>query len=162
MFPMLIDVAVLELALQQDVPAQDVEEEQIADKLHAVFKADPLENGFDHPAETIIQAALEATRNQHVLGWLRAFSLDIADPGFASSVLRCLGRLDLPGTSSWRISLVRDALVLDDVEIRDAAAQAADSWADRNLIDVLAAHEEPEGWLRDYIRDIMSDLQENN
>ena len=46
-------------------------------------------------------------------------------PVFAASVLRCLGRQEYLGTSSWRSELVRDALALDDVEIRDAARSSS-------------------------------------
>ena len=65
-----------------------------------------------------------------------------------------------PGTSLWRSELVRDALDLDDVEIRDAAVQAAELWGDRDMLPVLKSHSEPEPWLRDYICDVIDDLGE--
>ena len=34
--------------------------------------------------------------------------------------------------------LVRDGLAMDSVEIRDAAIQAAESWGDSELLDVLS------------------------
>ena len=65
------------------------------------------------------------------------------------------------GTRSWRVALVREGLSSDDLEIRDAAAQTADFWADSDtgseIIDILNAHSEPVGWLQDYIRDIIDD-----
>ena len=62
------------------------------------------------------------------------------------------------GTSSWRSELVRNALALDDVEIRDAAVQAAELWDDPHILPVLKSHYEPESWLRDYISDVIDDL----
>ena len=55
---------------------------------------------------------------------------------------------------------MRDALALDDVEIRDAAVQAAELWGDREILLVLKSHSEPESWLRDYIFDVIDDLGE--
>lgn len=128
--------------------------------LHASFEADPLEDGMYHPAEKIIAEALWSLEDQDVLEWLSAICLDTSRPSFAASVLRCLGRQDSPGTNSWRVELVRSGLALSDVEIRDAAAQAAESWMDSNLVNVLESHSEPEEWLRVYIRGIIDDLRQ--
>lgn len=143
-------------------PDRDVEREQtrLANKLHAAFETQPLEDGMHHQAEDIIEQALQSGEDVRILEWLRAFSLDDTQPSFAASVLRCLGRQEHLGTSSWRSELVRDALALDDVEIRDAAVQAAELWGDRDILPVLKSHSEPESWLRDYICDVIDDLGE--
>ena len=113
---------------------------------------------MNHPAETIVRGALQSEKSRDVLEWLRTFALDTARPGFAASVLRCLGRQGCPGTGSWRVGLVRDGLATEDVGIRDAAVQAAELWGDRNMRKVLAEHFEPVVWLRDYVRDVIEDL----
>ena len=59
------------------------------------------------------------------------------------------------------VELVRDALALDDVEIRDATVQAAELWGDRDILPVLKSHSEPEPWLRDYIFHVINDLGNN-
>ena len=155
-----IDADFFEPEAKTALVSQDVDVARLSEKLHIAFEMDQIESGMDHPAEIIILEALARAPHACVLEWLRGFSLNVADPSFASSVLRCLGRLDSPGTTSWRAALVRDALALDDVEIRDAAAQAADSWADPDLIEVLTAHKESEQWLRSYIEQITADLEE--
>lgn len=134
------------------------EQARLANKLHAAFETQLLEDGMHHKAEDIIEQALQSRKDQHILEWLRAFSLDDTQPVFAASVLRCLGRQEYPGTSSWRSELVRDALALDDVEIRDAAVQAAELWGDSDILPVLKSHSEPEPWLRDYICDVIDGL----
>ena len=136
------------------------EQRRLAHKLHAAFETEPLEDGMHHKAEDIIEQALQPGEDQRILEWLRAFSLDIEQPVFAASVLRCLGRQEHLGTRKWRSELVRDALVLDDVEIRDAAVQAAELWGDPEILPVLKSHSEPEQWLRDYISDVIDDLGE--
>ncbi len=133
---------------------------QLAGKLHAAFEAAPLEDGMNHPTEEILAEALRSAGDRPVFAWLRSFSLDAAQPSFAASVLRCLGRQTSPGTGSWRAELVRGGLAMADVEIRDAAVQAAESWGGPDMRNVLESHSEPELWLRDYIRDVIDDLGE--
>ena len=165
LFPMHIDIAGFKKEAAQRTLVEEREQERLAARLRAAFDDNPLEDGMDHSAERIIGKTLQSIEGQPVLDWLSAFSLDAAYPSFGASVLRCLGRLPVEktdqthvGTGSWRAGLVRDALAMDDVEIRDAAVQAAELWGDQDLIDVLTSHNEPEPWLRDYIRDVIDDL----
>ena len=150
----------LEAAAAQKALVEDQERERIANRLWTAFAADPLEDGMSHPAEEIIGEALRSTEDKPFLDWFRTFSLDAERPSFAASVLRCLGRQTPPGTDSWRTELVRDGLAVADVEIRDAAVQAAESWGGRSLADVMKAHREAEPWLREYIENVISDLGE--
>ena len=126
---------------------------RLKDKLRAAFEEEPLEDGIHHPAEEIIADALKGVEDSKVLTWLKSFSLDSTRASVAASVLRCLGRQKHPGTERWRVGLLRDGLVAKDVEIRDAAVQAAELWGDRGIRTILLAHSEPEPWLREYIRD---------
>lgn len=160
LFPLHVDVACFEPAAEQQSLAEDREREQLAARLWAAFDADPLEDGMGHPAEEIIREALGYREDQHVFEWLRILSLDATRPSFAASVLRCLGRQAHPGMGSWRAGLVCDGLAMDDVEIRDAAVQAAELWGGPDMQKILQAHSEPEPWLRDYIRDVIDDLGE--
>ncbi len=127
--------------------------ERLLHALRATFDAEPLGDGMDHPAEEIIGQALNSREDIRVLDWLMEFSLDVAHPNFAASVLRCLGRQVYPGTEPWRINLVSSALDMDDAEIRDAAVQAAEFWGGKGIRNVLEVHQEPLPWLREYVRD---------
>ena len=160
LFPMLLDIACFEPETKPQTLIEDQEQLRLATKLQVSFEVDPLEDGMSHPAEQIIEEALRNTEERNVLDWLKALSLDAEYPGFSASVLRCLGRQEHPGTSSWRAALVREGLATDDVEIRDAAAQAAELWGDQKLIEVLESHFETEVWLQDYIQDIIDNFQE--
>ena len=127
-------------------------------ELQADFTAEPVEDGMNHEAENTLARALEQEPEEYLLPWLEEFSTDENNPAFASSVLRCLGRLPLPGTPAWRTSLIASALTKDDVEIRDAAIEAVEQWEELPLIHVLKAHQEETKWLRDYIQGVISDL----
>ena len=138
------------------------ERARLSYRLHAAFEAEPLESGMDHPAEEIIAEALRQPENRDVLECLENLSLDAKRPDFAASVLRCVGRQRNPAGSSWRARLVRAGLEVDDAQIRDAAVQAAESWGDRGLAEILRSHRETESWLRRYIMDVISDLEERH
>ena len=135
------------------------EEERLAYRLRMAFEIEPFEDGMDHPADQIIENALRSSGSQSILDWLSAFCLDTERPNLASSVLRCLGRQTHIGTDAWRAQLVRNALATDDIEIRDAAVQAAESWGGREVVNVLMLHNEPESWLQEYILEVIDDLQ---
>ena len=143
----------------QEATTQESTKARLKARLQTAFDSDPLESGLQHPAEMIIAQSLNDDTDQRAFDWVRSFCLGVSAPAFAASVLRCLGRLESPGDAESRRALVREALRLENVEIRDAAAQAADSWSDAGLIGVLQAHVEPEAWLQDYIREILADLQ---
>lgn len=143
-----------------DDPADQIQKrEELAAKLSAIFQANPVEDGIDHPGEVMIREALQSMDGYPVLEWLKMFSADTANPHFAASVLRCLGRQQRLGTASWRIEVIRKALSTDAVDLRDAAAQAAECWGGLEMQDILQEHTDPVPWLREYILDILNDIQ---
>ena len=133
----------------------------LRDLLYASFEAEPLEDGIDHPAEDIIGDAIWSTDDALVFDWLYRACLDVEHPTFSASILRCLGRQIRPGTESWRTELVREALTIDDAEIRDAALQAAEYWGGLKMRYLLEAkvQTEPLQWLRNYMHDVIEDLR---
>ena len=158
LFPVLIDLGSIHLSALQKLHAVDHGRDSLSSRLQASFEDNPLEDGMKHPAERIIAEALQTAKDRWILDWLSDFCTDDARSSFAASVLRCLGRHSNVGTTSWRVGLIRDSLAIDNVEIRDAAVQAVESWCDRDSLDVLRSHREPEPWLRQYIFDVMDDL----
>ena len=146
------------LAEWQKVAIQSRGRERLADRLRASFEVDYVEDGKGHTAEEIISEALRSAEDERVLDWLRAYCTDATQPSFAASTLRCLGRHDYVGTTSWRVGLLRDTMAMDSVEVKDAAVQAAESWGDSEFVEVLRSHIEPEPWLRQYILDVVGDL----
>ena len=151
LFPAVVDRACFE--------DENRENERLENRLRMAFEAEPLEDGIDHPAERIVDDALRSVHGRRVLAWLRALSVDVEHPDLAASVLRCLG-CRRPGTSAWRVEIVRSALAADDVEMRDAAVQAVESWGDLGMREVLSSHMEAVPWLRAYIEDVVEDLGE--
>lgn len=128
------------------------------DRLHACFEAEPLEDGMDHPAEQLIAEALDSEAREIVLGWIGGICLDPRNPAFSAAALLCVARQPAVGGAEWRVELVRSGLAADDVELRDAAVQAAEIWGDPGFRQVLEAHSEPVPWLDEYVRGVIDDL----
>lgn len=133
------------------------EVEQFADRLRWAFESEPFEDGMDHPADEVLESALRSDERAAILAWLTSLFGGPESPTFLASVLRCLGRQD-PGTTEWKVGVVRMALTHDHLEVRDAALQAAESWAGVEMVRILRAHDEPVAWLAESIDQVVSDL----
>lgn len=144
--------------LERPPPAEQVRD-RLDMMLRAAFEAEPVEDGVVHPVEQTLERVLHTGDQSTALGIVAALCLDTARPGFSAATLRCLDRLARPGSSAWRSAVMSEAFAHSDVELRDAAVQAVESWGDPNLLDVLRAHRETVPWLADYIRQVTEDLQ---
>ena len=130
---------------------------QLESRLWWAFESEPLEDGMDHPAERLLAEHLNQCPAARLLEWISGWCTDSTNAAFAASVFQCLARQTRPGTASWRTGLVQSGLAAPHVEIRDAAAKAADSWRDSELLSILERHMEPVPWLADFIRDVVTD-----
>jgi hypothetical protein len=128
-------------------------------ELEADFAAEPFEDGMDHEAEQTLVRAFANIEAQYLLTLLTDFCTDVTKPNFSASILRCLGRLNDPGTQAWRTQLISDALAKGNPEIRDAAVQAVEQWDEPRLASVLKSHQEQLPWLQDYIRDVLQGME---
>ena len=137
---------------------QEHHRRRFLDRLHASFDTEPLEDGMDHPAEQVIATALESEDRDTALLWISSACLESESPAFAAATFLCAARQPEIGTAAWRAGLVRGGLASDHIELRDAAIQAAESWGDPGLRQVLAAHAEPVSWLDEYRRGVVDDL----
>ena len=134
------------------------EKERLLSKLRNSFDTKYLEDGIVHPAEQIIDDALTSANSQDVYRWLSELIADVEYTQLAASVLRCLGRCKLEPLA-WRVEVVQTALASDDLELRDVAVQAAETWGDIEFCDVLKHHSEVVPWLRSYIDEVIGDLE---
>ena len=133
--------------------------ERLEHGLYALFAEEPIEDCISHPAQQVIEQALKTPEKSHVLERLRKIALNSAEPDFAYSVFCCMGRQkEHVGSPEWRTELVRSGLQSDNIQIRDAAIQAAETWLDSEIADVLKGHSEKEKWLQDYIAKVITYL----
>lgn len=112
-----------------------------------VLASEPVEDGRNHPAEVLLRGYWEEHPDH--LSWSEA--LEGAErPGLFADFLRLAGRVR-PSGKNLRDRILEDGLASASVEVRDAAVQAAELWADSSAAAALARHHEDVPWLADYI-----------
>ena len=122
--------------------------------LRAAIEAEPVEDGTSHPAERVIAETIAGNEAE---GFVSAL-LEVAPSPLQASMLRLLGRAPVQD-APLRRRVIEAGLSSEDVQIRDAAVQAVESWEDAACIELLRQHEEPVKWLADYIQDVIVDLE---
>ena len=132
----------------------------LLNELQTDFVGTPVEAGMTHESERTLARALSNCQDEDVLGWIAEFCTDFGRPSVAASILRCLANLHNPGTTEWRIKLVRNALHTGHIEIKEAAVRAVEHWGGSDLLTVLSSHQEDVPWLREYIEGVIDDLWE--
>lgn len=121
--------------------------------------AEPLEAGMDHRAESVLAEALKGSAPSGMFDAVRDCCLSADGRVAAADLLRCLARLSEPGTDRWRADLIRDALKTGEVEVRDAALEAAEAWKSRSMLEVLRSHVDPDPELRGEISEIVGEWE---
>lgn len=117
----------------------------------------PVEDGRRHVGE---DAMADAARllGEAVDAWLAALVREARSAAERAAIVRLAGRGGLPRQVAARRRLVAECLASGDVEVREAAVQAAELWGDPALAEVLDAHCEPIPWLADYVAQVRAAL----
>lgn len=129
-------------------------------RLIGLLCEEPIEEGVSHPADQLIKESLDADQVT-CRDWL---SRSLAEnlylrTSIAASILRCIGRLSSGQVGTWGIDVVEKAICSDDAEVRDAAIRALEKWGTDECLLVLRQHRDPEGWLDDYVQQVICDLE---
>lgn len=121
--------------------------------LFAAIDEEPVEDGVVHHAEAALAAHIAefgaTALVEHACGTSKAVR--------SASLLRLLSRVSRLDAEQRR-SVVRRGLASNSIEIRDAAVQAAETWEDAALADLLRQHRDPVSWLSGYARRVAADL----
>lgn len=120
----------------------------------AALLAEPIEDGVSHPAERVVA---EFAKTHGAPAMVRALN-QLTTERVGADFLRILAR-SAPLDPVTRAEIVRIALEANEIELRDAGVQAAESWGDPALAEVLRAHVEPSAWLNTYARQVAKDLE---
>ena len=130
--------------------------DQLLAHLRSSFAARPLEPGMDHPADDIVLRAIWTLGEDQVLPWLAEACANADGRAFPVELLSTLRHLHQPRSPEWRANLIKQALASPDVEMRDAAVQAADNWQGAEVREVLQQHDEPTSFLKEHIQAILN------
>ena len=126
-------------------------------EVHHTLDQDPIVDGFDHPGEFILNRAFASDPESLAL-WFQKYITTEPASSRVADILRLLGRFS-PYTLAWRREIIAAALSSPSVEVRDAATQAAESWAKPELTALLRSHVEITPWLTAYAAQVVRDLE---
>ncbi len=130
---------------------------KIEKQIRAALEADPIEDGYLHPGEALLEMAIRDSGGETGNWLIGVLSGDRWSASFRAGLLRLLSR-QRPLTEEWRLRVVKLGLLSSNIELRDAAVQAAESWEDAGVMQLLQSHREPCTWLSDYISRVIQDL----
>lgn len=121
----------------------------------ASLSSEAVEDGKNHPAEPLLQAYWQSHRGP--LPWQEALSGAGHSASLFADFLRLAGRVR-PEEAQLCERLLTEGIASDNLEVRDAAVQAVELWADPSLAETLRRHREEVPWLADYIERVLRDL----
>lgn len=130
---------------------------RIESQVRAALEADPVEDGYSHPAEVLLEKFIRDSGDRASEWLIGLLSSEHWSAGLRAGLLRLLSR-QKPLTEKWRLRIIKLCLSSPNIELRDAAVQAAESWEDAGVIHLLQAHWEPCLWLADYAARVIRDL----
>ena len=124
--------------------------------LISAIEAEPIEDGFCHPAEQVLRLSISENKPA-LVEWLHTIISGGSSP-LSANLLRCVGRLQAKEVAGWGIALASKALQQVDLEVRDAAVQALELWGTPDSIKLLKTHQEKVPWLNEYINRVVKEL----
>ena len=128
--------------------------EDISLRILSLLSETPVEDGFPHPVEDLLDVALH--EKYSALWCLNSIAKPHKTwtPAVQADFLRLLGRKKR-FNDSFRISVIRIALASQELIIRDAAVQCAETWTDVSIFQFLKRHNEKVPWLKAFIQKII-------
>ena len=138
----------------------DVSESQFTSEILSAIQAEPVEDGYCHPAEKLLKRSL-IEHSSETIRWLHNIISRENNASIAASILKCLGWVEFEICNDWGFNLVGTALEHPDVEVRDAAVQVLEIWGTTEAIRLLKKHRSREQvvWLQRYIERVIQDLE---
>ena len=135
-------------------------QEQFNMTILRLLEVEPIDDGYSHPAEEVIEKALKK-HNTLAPIWVQAIYFEnFKRPAMAAGILRCVGRLKNTLVEPWGRSMARRGLSHHDVEVREAAIRALEMWGGQESAEALKNHvdSEPVVWLKNYLNQVIKDL----
>lgn len=132
-------------------------EQQFQARLEAALLSDlrerPLEDGWTHPADETLAKHFEERGSFAPTDLVWVF--ERLEAHHRRALVQCLGRLRAAASSPRILELARRCLEDEDIESRDIAVGALESWGTEGAIALLRAHVEERAWLADSIAQIV-------
>ena len=132
---------------------------KVESKLFSGLGMEPVEDGSIHTLEMFLEKTIQDYGSSFGDWLIELLLRNLWNSSLKAGLLRLLSRLK-PFTEEWRLKAVELGLSSPDVELRDAAVQAAENWEDVESVQALCvqAIREDCPWLKNYISCVIRDL----
>jgi len=130
-------------------------------KLIRLIENEPIEDGYLHPAEELIESVLDKFKTLSPQWIESVYSKNLVSHStISASILRCIGRLPEVLVSPWAIKIANEALLQTNVELREAAIRAFENWGTEESLESLKKYISTENipWLANYANQVIEDL----
>ncbi len=130
--------------------------------LFSLFENEPIEDGYSHPAEQIVEEVCKKYKAMAGALLQGIYLKNVKRTAFIASLLRCIGRQRSEKVAPWGGVMAIAGLSHSEVEVRDAAIRALESWGGHESLWVLKVYAEIEtvSWLKEYIEQVVRDLSD--
>jgi hypothetical protein len=153
-----------EIITKKQNPIYLESQKKFTDKLIELITSEPIEDGYSHPADELIEEAITKYSTTGAAEWIQlAYNKNlILKPSISASILRCVGRLPVEMVSLWGFLMAGLGLRSDDLELRESSVRAFENWGGRYSLKALENHvkNERKPWLVEYINQVIKDLSD--
>ena len=84
------------------------------------------------------------------------------NPLYLIGICRSLLRYDLEEVKPWGVAMLAGLLNHSDERVKEYTIQLIDNWSDVELLPLLKTLQVTTGWLKDYIKDVVENLERKN
>ncbi len=126
--------------------------------LQLLYESD-FEFGFATPADEFVQKALH---NYGPLAreWInRLYNANFGEPRVMCAILRIIAHFEYDEMYPQGMTMAAAALLHADSSVRECAIRCFENWEDPSNLEILRNICVSDGWLRDYLDSVISDLE---
>lgn len=134
--------------------------EQLTDHLLMLIKESELEYGFNSALDVFLRDRL-AENALATKEWLNSlFIQHIADPVVTTGILRTIAHLDYSEIAPQGPTIALATLANLNPEVRECGIRAFENWGTLECLHILRTVQCPEEWMQDYVKQVISDLEQ--
>ena len=137
---------------------EDTQKNAFERRLFQIFALEPVDYGYAHPAEGLLEEALVTAPNS-ARNWIRSIVANEEKPAsVVAGIVHCLSRLERNVLDLWALDIGEIALAHSEVEVREAGVRVMETVGGPRAIEILRTHQEQVSWMRRYIAQVIANL----
>ena len=134
---------------------------QFSGKFLELIQESELEFGYDSTVDAFLRERL-AENALATKEWINSLFIEnFADVGIATAILRVIGHLKYHEIAPQGPTIALAALSHVSLEVRECGVRAFENWGTLDCLRILTNLSCAEGWMKEYVTQVVSDLQES-